>query len=298
MFYSALLLFPIVLYMDFSQLNYDAIMHILEKTDYLSLKSLAMTDKRMRPLIGEFLTRKAKEAIRVLDLPENTNHHILIELLYHLNNDQSADPRGIIRTGDNWVKGNNSMVIEDLEDVYVWEYQVSWYRGSQSHRSDGPAIVRYNESGKKIYEGWYQRGNPHRLDGRAKIDYSEDGKITTESWYLDGIRHRVGGPAVIIYNKDERIVCERWLQRGLLHREEGPARIEYTNDGKKLLEEWQHEGKRHRDGGPAVRYHVGEQQGYEAWYNHGILQHEKFLTGTAGYGREGILREPAQLEEV
>lgn len=120
-----------------------------------------------------------------------------------------------------------------------------WYKDSQLHRDDGPAI-ECADGDKR----WYQNGKHHRDDGPA-IEFANGDK----SWYKNGEKHRVDGPAVEYANGSKH-----WHQNGMLHRLDGPAMEDA--DSYKC---WYQNGQKHRVNGPAVEYASGDQH----WYRDG-----------------------------
>ena len=70
------------------------------------------------------------------------------------------------------------------------------------HNLDGPAYIRYYESGNKCVEEYYINGKYHRKDGPAYISYYENGNKTCEGYYINGKLHRKDGPAYISYYED------------------------------------------------------------------------------------------------
>ncbi len=94
-----------------------------------------------------------------------------------------------------------------------------WYKHGKYHRIGGPAIQRYNksgrikseqsfingiqhgenrwwfESGKIRHKQYFVVGDFHRLDGPANVMWHESGQVYEETYWVDGYRHRVDGPA-------------------------------------------------------------------------------------------------------
>lgn len=285
--------------------NVDSTRHILEKLDYLSLKSLALTSREMLHLVKDHFTHVAKNAISVLDLPQNTNRREIVELIYHLNSYQSADTSNIIRNGDSWSKGNNHVIIgvDPDDDYYETEVKIRWMLNGMLHRYDGPAQTVYSEEGNVIHESWYQKGDCHRDDdqpavisyhhfsgqverkewfrmsnchrdtGPAIIEYYENGKLALEEWYHEGYLHRDDGPASVFY-RDDGVASESWYTNGIKQRIGGPAQIEYSN-GLIESEEWFYEGKLHRDDGPAkTSYHKNGNKKQEQWSQWHVLHRD------------------------
>lgn len=136
-----------------------------------------------------------------------------------------------------------------------------WLLHGKPHRTDGPAVVKADES-----EEWHQNGQLHRDNGPA-VTYADG----SQEWYQNGQLHRVDGPAVI-YPADDpesddpsdveprRPDEGEWWQRGELHRDGGPAVL--TSDGD---ESWYQHGVLHREGGPAIIRWNGDTE----WWRHG-----------------------------
>lgn len=64
----------------------------------------------------------------------------------------------------------------------------SWTKsiGGLLHRRNGPAYIRYYQSGSIFYEQFIINGNYHRLDGPAITQYFLDGSIEYEGFYIAG----------------------------------------------------------------------------------------------------------------
>lgn len=62
----------------------------------------------------------------------------------------------------------------------------SWCLNGKRHKENGPAVIKYYESGQKEYEAWYRNGEFHREDGPAYIVYDKDGRIKEKTYYLNG----------------------------------------------------------------------------------------------------------------
>ena len=77
------------------------------------------------------------------------------------------------------------------------------------HNKKGPAIVRYDQTGKVEKEAYYIRGDLHREDGPAIVIYRGK-EIIKEWWYRLGRLHRIGAPAIIRKYPPEYHDAEEW----------------------------------------------------------------------------------------
>lgn len=109
--------------------------------------------------------------------------------------------------------------------------QDEWFKGTDRHRTDGPAIVHYNEDGTVSVEEYLQYNQYNREGAPASIFYTPSGSRSSERWYLDGELHRVGGPAQIGYLDDGSVYSEQWFTHGQLHRLDGPADYVFDESG-------------------------------------------------------------------
>ena len=57
----------------------------------------------------------------------------------------------------------------------------------KKHRLNGPAYIRYSDTGLIQAEAWYENDKKHRLNGPAYIRYSDTGLIEAEKWYVHDI---------------------------------------------------------------------------------------------------------------
>lgn len=65
--------------------------------------------------------------------------------------------------------------VKELKTVYV-------DKNNFIHRLDGPAVLVYEPSTKRItYTGWFKHGKMHRLDGPAR-----EGDITGTQYWING----------------------------------------------------------------------------------------------------------------
>lgn len=76
----------------------------------------------------------------------------------------------------------------------------------------------------------------HRTDGPALLEYTESGICYTElyatSWYIKGDRDPNEGPALITrYKNTGNLHYVQYIVKGRLHREDGPAYYEYFKNG-------------------------------------------------------------------
>jgi antitoxin component YwqK of YwqJK toxin-antitoxin module len=144
---------------------------------------------------------------------------------------------------------------------------VKYYRDGQLHRDslDGPAIISYDEYGRKILEEYYECDLLHRTNGPARVEYNKDGGISSENYFKDGVPyredgpttiermgiyihefyrnqnnkpHRIDGPSNIIRRKDGTIKGACYHINGLRHRVDGPALYTYDDFGNISHEEW------------------------------------------------------------
>lgn len=107
-----------------------------------------------------------------------------------------------------------------------------------THRTDGPAIICYDENGKVVYECYWVDNKLHRIDGPACINYDKDGKVVREEYCIDNKFHRTDGPAVIEYYGSGKVSRERYYINSNLHRTDGPAIVWYDENGNVVREEF------------------------------------------------------------
>jgi len=53
-----------------------------------------------------------------------------------------------------------------------------------THRTDGPAFIRYREDGSVQFGSYFINGNRHRTDGPSRIWYREDGRVEREEYWI------------------------------------------------------------------------------------------------------------------
>lgn len=128
---------------------------------------------------------------------------------------------------------------ESREVILKWNSQIRYYRNTVFHRDDGPAIIRYLDTGERHY--WYKEGRKHREGGPAEYTVGRD----EYAYFMEGMIHRNDGPANVGVNFVE------YRQYGGLHREDGPALIQKKPSGG-TREVWCKNGKIHREDGPAI----------------------------------------------
>jgi len=82
---------------------------------------------------------------------------------------------------------------ENYKEIYYWaaeetkiEREYYYNSNRRCHRTDGPARILYNESGKIESEIYYINGKKHRLNGPAEIWYYKSGEIMNEFYYING----------------------------------------------------------------------------------------------------------------
>jgi len=64
-----------------------------------------------------------------------------------------------------------------------------WHKENDTlywHREDGPAYIRYWDTGEKEREEWWVADKLHKLDGPAYIVYNSDGTAIYEKYYING----------------------------------------------------------------------------------------------------------------
>jgi len=106
------------------------------------------------------------------------------------------------------------------------------------HSKDGPAIIKYDDSGKIISIEYRLNGKKHRKDGPAYIEYYDNCKIMIEEYYINNEPHRDGGPAITKYYDDGTIFYEEYWNKGMVHREDGPAHILYEKETQQKIEKY------------------------------------------------------------
>lgn len=109
----------------------------------------------------------------------------------------------------------------------------------------------YYPSGTKKERSFWSDDGLSRSDGPALIKYNEEGRICHTEYWVAGVRHRTGNlPAVFIsYEDDEH--SEYW-EFGQLHRHHGPA-IHIVRGGEVITKKWWIRGKLH--GRPAISHY-------------------------------------------
>ena len=106
------------------------------------------------------------------------------------------------------------------------------------HRTDGPAIIWYNQNGSVWRESYYINNKLHRTDGPAIIYYYENGSIDNEYYYINNKLHKIDGPTIIWYYKDGSVGREEYYINNKRHRTDGPAVIFYNKNGIALSEDY------------------------------------------------------------
>lgn len=148
------------------------------------------------------------------------------------------------------------------------------YRNGQLYGFELPAVVAYDENGKKKYVKCYRDDRLHNYPDqpavifydaekiffssrtndppKVKEQYFTDGVLMKEVWYKNDKISREGAAAKISYFVTGEIKSEEWYENGEYHRENNePAKTEYFSPGKIKSQEWYKHGKRHRLRGPA-----------------------------------------------
>lgn len=161
----------------------DVIMYLIDVGGYETLKSIASTNRFFRNYVKRKFKREVKFAISVV----NPIYIPVIEELYHLNSNMSADPAGIIIKHDNGflikyktVNGKvNKIVSKDLNGARVFE---KWTVNDMLSRIDGPAW--WEKDDDYSFQLWARNGKMHRLGAPAKIKF--DRFFREEIWAIDG----------------------------------------------------------------------------------------------------------------
>ena len=78
----------------------------------------------------------------------------------------------------------------------------------------------FDAYGNKIRR-WFFRGMIHRTDGPAVIFSDPSGKIFRQEWWIKDQIHRISAPAVIEVDADGNVYEEWWIKNNL-YRKEGP----------------------------------------------------------------------------
>jgi hypothetical protein len=97
---------------------------------------------------------------------------------------------------------------------------------NQYHRTDGPAVREWYESGKISLEMYIVCGRTHRVGGPA-IRRWVSGSLLYESYCVDGLLNNTSGPAHIDYGAT---TVESYYVRGKLHNVNGPVYVQRSRD--------------------------------------------------------------------
>lgn len=127
------------------------------------------------------------------------------------------------------------MSFKIISHIYGGGYNKEYRLNEDFHRTDGPALIVYNEHNKVIREEYYIDGRKHRTDGPAIVYYYDDGTILAEEYFIDDEYHRLDGPASIRYYPNGSIEYEDYIVNGKHHNTKGPASIYYFIDGNSVL---------------------------------------------------------------
>jgi hypothetical protein len=174
---------------------------------------------------------------------------------------------------------------------YIRRVQVAYedwdVRGNLTYKLANGRLDKY-DGGRIVKTEWFHRGRQHRTDGPAVIKYDENNRIICREYRKNGHLHRIGGPAI-------QGEGECWYRRGELHRTDGPAfnnkwyfRGElHRTDGPADGDDWYFRGKLHRPDGPACK---------GKYYVHGKLlspeEYEEAQRPRAFYEVVNILPQP------
>lgn len=127
-------------------------------------------------------------------------------------------------------------VLEKKNGVVLTE---AWYKNGVPSRSIGPAMICYNDSGKKLDEyyivnGKIQKSISYYSDGFYKVAiFGNDGKTILESYDKDNQLHSEVGPARKILTKYGSVESVEFFKHGKLHNTLEPAK--QTKDGKEFF---------------------------------------------------------------
>jgi antitoxin component YwqK of YwqJK toxin-antitoxin module len=89
-----------------------------------------------------------------------------------------------------------------------------WYKDSEYHRLDGPAIQYWYENGQKGSEQWFEDSKYHRIDGPAVQCWYANGQKENEWWYKAGKLHRLDGPAIQEWDENGNKIREEYFING------------------------------------------------------------------------------------
>jgi len=152
-----------------------------------------------------------------------------------------------IATAESDVADKLKSKIENVKFTIVDGHVVDekWYIDGLLGRVDGPAIIEYDDDGRKKCVYYCSGGKYDKKDKPAYIGYFSDGNISELAWFENGLRHRVDGPArVKFYNESldvgtGDVFCEEWYTFGVLSRTDGgPAKVFFWQTGVIKSSEW------------------------------------------------------------
>jgi hypothetical protein len=167
-------------------------------------------------------------------------------------------------------------------------------------RTDGPAVVMYDEFCNIILQAWIRQGfiggasNDFPdviLQGKNSMQKSWHGRSavsledTEDSSLVDIPPHRVNAPATIECDFKGNVINEIWYHLGEVHNPQGPAKIEYFGNGVVKSEKWYRNGKPFRANRRPARisyYESGE-----------VFTEERFRNGVSVsmryFNKEGVM---------
>lgn len=219
-YYYNMELFPLEL------LSPELIGQIIDRSDYQTLKALAITNTFFLNEIRAFFNRLVLKAREKFPQAATIEKHELIERISYLNGYKTITIEGIFVNETTWSKGKNKIITTP-------EIQ-QWLQNEELHRIDGPAQTRW-ENEIKTEELWCQNNILHRANGPAIMRW-ENEKKTEEEWWNNGNPHRIGDPAITNWTNEIK-TKEQWYCDGNLHRIDGPANTRWEN-GIKIIEQW------------------------------------------------------------
>ena len=201
----------------------------------------------IQALVYQYLDLSLDEHLLALITEEKERDYILKRWL---------TPDFKTRICKNWYETTYKDKLHSVGDQPAYKSKTAskWYKLGSLHRLTGPAIIRYDHTGKVVSQEYRYNGAIHRTDGPAYITQN------TIEYYHHGKLHHTGGPARITANAHE------YRRYGKLHREDGPAYIMFDTNGNILTEFWYLHGLKHRRGpDPAVTTVKNGRPVYEYW---------------------------------
>jgi hypothetical protein len=191
---------------------------------------------------------------------------------------------------------NNEIILTKTKKTYVGSVLIkleSFNDKDELHKLNAPAIINYDNNGKKISKYWYKNGKLHRDEDKyAYAEYDNSGWHKVQKWYKDGKIHRDGDlPAQIVYNKDDKIT-KTWYKDDEIFRDNNLAPIIDYDFGYVYMKTWcNKDGTIHRDGDlPAREYYSSYNEILMAktWYKNGNIHRDGDLPAYERYDLDNI----------